>query len=450
MAYILHWSVAGACEEYRTCQYCGRENNRTGVYTTSGKCKEYSKVSIEIVERREKIERNENGAFQGKRNAWQCRRIAESCRTNITDEVMKRARLFLLPCSLLYWVAVVLRNWFFDIGILKTTKVSVPVISVGNISTGGVGKTPIVEMLIERLGNNRRLSVVSRGYGRKSVETIVVSDGCGNFASVEDAGDEPSQLARKFSNLIVVVDEKRARGSQKAIELGAEIILLDDGFQHRYLHRDLNLMVMTVEEIVNGDWLLPAGDRREPMSSLKRANALVITRCKDMQDFEQAKRTIESKLRAEPRPFLGGEGIVGVQIKLKSLKLISSNETLETGTLAGKKVIAVSGIGNPKTFESLLEDTGMIVVKHFMFSDHHWFSDEDIQTIIKARKALSVDFIVTTEKDIMRLRERFVEFLKTEPVIVAEIQQVFVAGKDMLDALIKQVISSCGSELQIL
>jgi tetraacyldisaccharide 4'-kinase len=363
---------------------------------------------------------------------------------------MKRARLFLLPCSLLYWVAVVLRNWFFDIGILKTTKVSVPVISVGNISTGGVGKTPIVEMLIERLGNNRRLSVVSRGYGRKSVETIVVSDGCGNFASVEDAGDEPSQLARKFSNLIVVVDEKRARGSQKAIELGAEIILLDDGFQHRYLHRDLNLMVMTVEEIVNGDWLLPAGDRREPMSSLKRANALVITRCKDMQDFEQAKRTIESKLRAEPRPFLGGEGIVGVQIKLKSLKLISSNETLETGTLAGKKVIAVSGIGNPKTFESLLEDTGMIVVKHFMFSDHHWFSDEDIQTIIKARKALSVDFIVTTEKDIMRLRERFVEFLKTEPVIVAEIQQVFVAGKDMLDALIKQVISSCGSELQIL
>jgi tetraacyldisaccharide 4'-kinase len=365
---------------------------------------------------------------------------------------MKRARLFLLPCSLLYWFAVVLRNWFFDIGILKTTKVSVPVISVGNISTGGVGKTPIVEMLIERLGNNRRLSVVSRGYGRKSVGTIVVSDGCGNFASVEDAGDEPSQLARKFSNLIVVVDEKRARGAQKAVELGAEIILLDDGFQHRYLHRDLNLVVMTAEEILNGDWLLPVGNRREPMTSLKRADLIIASRCADNAEFEQAKRIIEPrfKTRPHPNPLLRGEGIVGVQIKLKSLKLISSNEIVEAGQFVGKKIIAVSGIGSPKTFESLLEDTGMIVVKYFMFSDHHWFSDEDIQTIVKARKALSVDFIVTTEKDFMRLRKRFVEFLKTEPVIVAEIQQAFVAGKDTLDALIKHVISSCGLELQIL
>ena len=96
-------------------------------------------------------------------------------------------RKLLLPFSLLFWVGVTLRNWFFDIGILKTTKVNPPVISVGNISIGGVGKTPIVEMLIERLGNNRRLSFVSRGYGRKSVGTIVVSDGCGNYASVEDA-----------------------------------------------------------------------------------------------------------------------------------------------------------------------------------------------------------------------------------------------------------------------
>ncbi|MGD0591816.1 MAG: tetraacyldisaccharide 4'-kinase [Bacteroidota bacterium] len=351
-------------------------------------------------------------------------------------------RKLLLPLSLLFWLGVILRNWFFDIGILKTTKVSVPVISVGNISTGGVGKTPIVEMLIERLRNNRRVSVVSRGYGRKSVGTIVVSDGYGNFSSVEDAGDEPSQLARKFSNLIVVVDEKRARGAQKTVELGAEMILLDDGFQHRYLHRDLNLVVMTAEEIVKGDWLLPAGNRREPLGSLKRADALVITRCKDMQDFEQAKGTIESKLRAEPHPnpLLRGEGVIGVQTKLKSFKRTPMNKIVEAGQFIGKNIIAVSGIGSPKTFESLLTDAGMTVAKHFAFSDHHWFSDEDIQTIVKARKALSVDFIVTTEKDFMRLRERFMEFLETEPVIVAEIQQVFIAGKDKLDALIKHVV----------
>jgi tetraacyldisaccharide 4''-kinase len=337
-------------------------------------------------------------------------------------------RKLLLPFSLLFWVGVIMRNWFFDIGILKTTKVSVPVISVGNISTGGVGKTPIVEMLIERIGNNRRLSVVSRGYGRISKGTIVVSDGKGNLSSVEISGDEPSQLASKFSNLIVVVDEKRARGSQKAIELGAEIILLDDGFQHRYLHRDLNLVVMTAEEILNGDWLLPAGNRREPMSSLKRADDLIITRCANIEQFDQVSGMMKM------------QGIIGLQTKLKSFKRTSTNERVEAGQFVGKKIIAVSGIGSPKTFESLLADTGMIVVKHFVFPDHYWFSDEDIQMIVKARKALNVDFIVTTEKDFMRLRERFMEFLATEPVIVAEIQQVFVAGKDKLDALIKSVI----------
>jgi tetraacyldisaccharide 4'-kinase len=354
---------------------------------------------------------------------------------------MKRARLFLLPCSLLYWLAVVLRNWFFDIGILKTTKVSIPVISVGNISTGGVGKTPVVEMFIEKLSGGKQIAVVSCGYGRKSKGTIVVSDGRGNLASVEISGDEPSQLAKKFSNLIVVVDEKRVRGAQKAFELGAELILLDDGFQHRYLHRDLNLVVMTAEEIVNGDWLLPAGNRREPMSSLKRADGLIITMCASIDQFDQVSGMMKMQLKAEPHLSLKREGMIGLQTKLKSFKRTPTNKIVEAGQFIGKKIIAVSGIGNPKTFESFLADAGMIVVKHFAFSDHHWFSDEDIQTIIKARKALNVNFIVTTEKDFMRLGERFVEFLETEPVIVAEIQQVFVAGKDMLDALIKHVIS---------
>jgi tetraacyldisaccharide 4'-kinase len=353
---------------------------------------------------------------------------------------MKRARLFLLPCSLLYWLAVVLRNWFFDIGILKTTKVSVPVISVGNISAGGVGKTPIVEMFIEKLSGRKQIAVVSRGYGRKSKGTVVVNDGKGKLASVEISGDEPNQLARKFSNLIVVVDEKRARGAQKAVDLGAEMILLDDGFQHRYLHRDLNLVVMTAGEILNGDWLLPAGNRREPMSSLKRADDLIITRCAGIEQLDQVSGMMKMHFKAEHHLPLKGEGMIGLQTKLKSFKRTPTNEIVEAGQFVGKKIIAVSGIGNPKTFESLLADTGMIVVKHFVFSDHYWFSDVDIQTIVKARKALSVDFIVTTEKDFMRLRERFVEFLETEPVIVAEIQQVFIAGKDTLDALIKNVI----------
>lgn len=349
-------------------------------------------------------------------------------------------RKLLLPFSLLFWLGVTIRNWFFDIGILKTTKVGVPVISIGNISAGGVGKTPIVEMLIEKLSGGKRIAVLSRGYGRKSKGTVVVNDGKGNLATVEISGDEPSQLAKKYPNIIVVVDERRVCGAQKAVELGAEIILLDDGFQHRYLHRDLNLVVMTAEEILNGDWLLPAGNRREPMSSLKRADDLIITRCAGIEQFDQVSGMMKMQFKAESHIPLKREGMIGLQTKLKSFKRTPTNEIVDAGQFVGKKNIAVSGIGNPKTFESLLADSGMIVVKHFVFSDHHWFSDEDIQTIVNARKALNVDFIITTEKDFMRLSERFVEFLKTEPVIVAEIQQVFVAGKDTLDVLIKHVL----------
>jgi tetraacyldisaccharide 4'-kinase len=352
---------------------------------------------------------------------------------------MKRARLILLPCSLLYGLVVLLRNWFFDIGIYKTTRVRVPVISIGNISAGGVGKTPIVEMLTEKLSSGKQIAVVSRGYGRKSKGTVVASDGKGTIALVEATGDEPNQLARKFSNLIVVVDEKRTRGAQKAIELGAEMILLDDGFQHRYLQRDLNLVVMTAEEIIDGDWLLPAGNRREPLSSLKRADGLIITRCMNSEQFAIATGMMKTRLEAVSDRFLNGYGIIGLQTKFKLFKQSATNEFAEAGKFVGKKIIAVSGIGSPESFESLLQNAGMTVEKHFAFSDHHWFSDEDIRTIIKTRRALGADFIITTEKDFMRLRERFTEFIKTEQVVVAEIQQVFIAGKDTLEALIQHI-----------
>jgi tetraacyldisaccharide 4'-kinase len=345
----------------------------------------------------------------------------------------KKIRKLLLPFSLLFWIGVTIRNWFFEIGILKITKVGVPVISIGNISTGGAGKTPIVEMLVEKLSGDRQIAVVSRGYGRKSKGTVVVSDGKGNLAPVEISGDEPSQLAIKFPNLIVIVDEIRVRGAQKAIEFGAEIILLDDGFQHRYLHRDLNLVVMTVEEILNGDGLLPVGNGRELMSSLKRADVIVITRCKDIQDFERVKETIRWKLKA----------IVGMQIKLKSLKLISSNETITIGSFAKKKILALSGIGNPKSFENVLAQADMNVAKHIIFVDHHWYTESDIKNITEIKKQLKADFIMTTEKDAARLRERFMIFLKSEQVIVAEIRQEILTGEEKLDEILKQVLQRC-------
>jgi tetraacyldisaccharide 4'-kinase len=345
---------------------------------------------------------------------------------------MKRARLLLIPFSLLYWLIVTVRNWFFEKGILKTAKVGMPVISVGNISSGGVGKTPIVEMLIAMLKEIYPLAVVSRGYKRKTTGTIIASDGRGKFAQAEDAGDEPAQMARKYPGLIVVVDEQRLRGAKKAIELGAKLILLDDGFQHRYLYRDINMVIMTAREILTVDWLLPAGNRREPIDSLKRSDVIFVSRCSDSSEFEET-FTIIKKFN---------KPVIGVQAKLKSFKRVSSDESSVALNIAGKKAIAFSGIGDPKSFGDLLADAGINVVRSLIYPDHHWYSDSDIRTIVDIRKELNAECIVTTEKDVARLIDRQIEFLRDEKVIVAEICQNIFAGEEQLN----EIISNCTKE----
>ena len=347
---------------------------------------------------------------------------------------MRRARLLLLPFSLFYWLGVAVRNWFFDIGILKIENVGVPVISVGNISAGGVGKTPFVEMLIEKLLINCQLAVVSRGYNRNTTGTLVVSNGRGKLSSVENSGDEPIQLALKYPELIVVVDEQRVQGARKAIELGAKTILLDDGFQHRYLHRDLNIVILTVEEIFNGDLLLPAGNRRELLTSLKRADMIAVTRCADSKEYERV-----CTVGRERNSLPAKTPAIGLKTELKTFKWVSSHEIVKVEIFSSRNVIAFSGIGNPKSFEDLLMKANIKVVKHIAFSDHHWYMDNDIQTITDARKQTNAEFIITTEKDATRLKEHFAGFLETEPVIVAEIRLEIISGEQKLNELLNRI-----------
>ena len=342
-------------------------------------------------------------------------------------------RKLLLPFSLFYWLGVVVRNWFFDIGVLQSKKVCVPVISVGNISAGGVGKTPFVELLIERLKMNRRVAVISRGYKRKTTGTIVVSDGHGKFSSIENSGDEPVQVAYKYPELLVVVDENRVRGAQKAIELGAQVILLDDGFQHRYLSRDLSIVILTAEEILNGDLLLPSGNRREPFSSLKRADLIVVTRCADIKEYERA-----CAAGREHNSLPAEMPTVGLKTKLKAFKRVSSHEIINAEIFTHKNIIAFSGIGNPKSFEDLLMKSNIKVLKHIVFSDHHWYEESDIKRIIETRKQTNADFIITTEKDAVRFQGRFRGFLKAEPVIIAEIQQEIISGDQKLNEVLRK------------
>ncbi|MBN1396420.1 MAG: tetraacyldisaccharide 4'-kinase [Bacteroidetes bacterium] len=348
-------------------------------------------------------------------------------------------RKLLLPFSLLFRFGVAVRNWFFDIGLIKAVKIGKPVISVGNISAGGVGKTPLVEMLVEKISSGRKIAVVSRGYGRKSSGMIIAGDGNGSHAPVKETGDESGQITSKFPGVIVIADEKRVRGALKAVELGADVIILDDGFQHRYLHRDLDIVVMTAEEILKGDLLLPAGNRREPIGSLKRADHLVISRCDDVKQYESASQEILKQVSCAA----ANEGkITGLQVKIKSFKRAFDNENIDITQFAGKKVVAVSGIGSPDSFKSSLIKVGLSIAEHLLFPDHHWFSDEDIRNIVNTREKTNADFVVTTEKDFMRLKELYPDFLKNEPVIIAGISHEVVAGIDRFDDTLKKCVDN--------
>jgi tetraacyldisaccharide 4'-kinase len=340
-------------------------------------------------------------------------------------------RTLLLPFSFLYWIAIVLRNWFFDIGLLKIVKIDIPVISIGNISTGGVGKTPLVESIIENLADRYRLAVVSRGYGRKSTGTVVVSNGKKVLASSEESGDEPFQIANKYSNTIMVVDEKRVRGAKKAKELGAQVILLDDGFQHRYLHRDGNIVILTAQEILNGDYLLPAGNRREPLSALNRADIVLISRCDSLEEYYLTSQ----KLAWLKKP------IVGMQIRMQKLRDVNTNREISFDAVKQKSALLFSGIGNSTSFEQVLAPVNFRIVGHMRFQDHHWYSDNEIERIKLEATTLRAEVIISTEKDISRLSEKIKRFegLKI-PLLEASIRQEFIAGEENLKQFFTKIL----------
>ncbi len=341
-------------------------------------------------------------------------------------------RVLLLPFSYLYGTGVALRNLFFDIGILRTRRVAVPVISVGNISVGGVGKTPFVELLARRLSQRgRKVAIVSRGYKRKSSGTVVVSNGSIVCAEADLSGDEPAQLAAKLRSVVVAVDEQRLRGARYAIEhFGTEIIILDDGFQHRYLHRDLDIVITSADEILAGDRLLPAGNRREPLSALHRAGLIVVSQCHDEGHFHRAEQRLGLRINTP---------VAGVQIRASAVKKASSGFSVDLRSLSGKRVVAFSGVGKPEGFDATLTSLKLEVKKHFRFSDHHRFSSEDLKSVMDAARQEGADYILTTEKDIARLSGLGSEakgFVEQNPVYYVEIEQDLIAGEQhLVDAL---------------
>jgi tetraacyldisaccharide 4'-kinase len=338
-------------------------------------------------------------------------------------------RPLLLPLVPFYGAGVTLRNVFFDAGVLKSTQLSVPVISVGNLSAGGTGKTPLVELLARRLAAaGRRTAIISRGYKRESSGTLVVSNGTVQCADASAAGDEPAQMAAKLTGTVIIVDEHRVRGAEYAIKkFGVNAIVLDDGFQHRYLKRDIDILVLPAAEIHEPGWLLPAGDRREPLGSIRRASIVAISRCESLGEFEQAKAVLQSRVN---------KPVIGMMTKVTAFRRASSRFSVDLAGIKGKSVLAFSGIGNPSSFERAVTSLGLQMKRHVTFADHHHYGDDDLRSLERMLAETGADVCVTTEKDVARLSANvtaYQRFRESMPLFYVEIEQSIISGEKDLN-----------------
>ena len=302
----------------------------------------------------------------------------------------------LLAFSWLYGLGVGIRNLLFEMGVLKSRSFSTPVISVGNITVGGTGKTPHVEYLIRLLkAHQQHVAVLSRGYKRKS-RGFVLSD---KDTPMPMIGDEPYQMKQKFPDIAVAVDRKRTRGISKLIgdkALDVDVVLLDDAFQHRYVKPGISILLVDYHRLLIYDCLLPAGRLREPVRAKDRADIVIITKCpKDLKPMEFRVITKAMKLYPYQQLYFS-------TLEYDQPQAVFGDKVL-TESLSGKHILLLTGIASP---EQLLHDLQSYdsQITPLTFSDHHNFKRKDVATINEAfAKLPEPRLILTTEKDATRL-----------------------------------------------
>ena len=295
----------------------------------------------------------------------------------------------LIGLSWLYGCLVRLRLVAYDKGILRRYRATIPVISVGNLTVGGTGKTPVVDDLVRRcLANGKRVAVISRGYrGKREAATALVSDGDKYLLKdPQRYGDEPVLLAIRNPEAIVIVAQRRSEGVILAEKMGAELAILDDGFQHLRLERDLDIVLLDSDQPFGNRHYFPAGLLREPVSALQRADLLVFTRFRgqDFPDFNVVKPVVFC------RQCFGRE--------LYSL----DGATMAWSQLRNFRCVAFAGIAYPEKFFQQLEDRDVILAEKIALHDHQEFDQKRLRSLRKACQ--QADICLTTEKDAIKLK----------------------------------------------
>jgi tetraacyldisaccharide 4'-kinase len=307
----------------------------------------------------------------------------------------------LLPVSWIYGIFVRIRNKCFDLGILKESEFNIPIISVGNITVGGTGKTPHIEYLIRLMKDDYKICTLSRGYKRKTRGYILAD----KFSDAETIGDEPFQIKRKFPEIEVAVDEDRRNGIKNILSSGKDIdvILLDDAFQHRYVKPGLSILLIDYNRPITSDFLLPAGRLREPSSGKERADMILISKSPEkLKAIER--RIIVSDLHLKPLQYLYFTTVIQNEL----IPVFRDYNTPDISVLKASKpsILLVSGIANPRDLKHFARSISA-KIKEVEFSDHHEFVPKDIIRITKEYENLSgpEKIIITTEKDAARLQK---------------------------------------------
>lgn len=342
------------------------------------------------------------------------------------DMRARAARAALTAVSLGYRQVVGVRNKLYDWGLLKSHKASVPVVCVGNLTTGGTGKTPLVAWLarfVEEKG--LRPAILTRGYKARHSQ--------GEVGSAHPTTDEPAELARGCPGVPVIVNGDRVTGAAEAVRNhDAQVLLMDDGFQHRRLGRDLDIIAVDATVPFGYGRLLPAGLLREPLGSLKRAGAVVLTRSDQVS--EEALGRIESQIR-QVRPDL----VIARSVHAPSGARQSDGPDIELEALKGKKVFAFCGLGNPDAFFATVQACGCVLTGSRAFNDHHAYTDRDLTDLYRAARSKGAELLLTTQKDWTKFA--FLPRPKdTVSMAYLAIALQFTSGQEALSALIERTL----------
>ncbi len=327
-----------------------------------------------------------------------------------------------IPLSLVYGCIIYLRNLFYDLGWFTTEDFKLPIISVGNITTGGSGKTPLVMYLANLLiKNGKNPGIVSRGYGRKSQGLVVVHDGKEMKAKVESAGDEPFLMATILKSVPVIVCEDRREAICHLVNSSTvNIIIMDDGFQHRKVKRDLDIITISANDTKNDYRLLPWGKLREPIKNINRSNALVFTKTDNFTP---------PNMLAEFQSVFKGNSIVSSIIPV----LMRYDSSGYHKSLPSSEVFfAFCGIGEPDSFFKSIKQLDLKLGGKRIFSDHQEYTESVITELSAQIKSSNCTAIITTEKDLVKLPDSFLDEFET---FVIKIEMEFEIEGAVLDMI---------------